>query len=235
MNQKFKPIVNTTKLCGRVFTEAEMQALWSDIDAMVKLSWATSVLTTISSKGPKLKSDQWRAVGSLYLPVTLIRLWSETNTNSDWVDEEEKKHKEGRQKILHLTMLLCSAIAIVTSRVVSKRHALEYRNYMVEYRKQLETIFEEYKPHPNHHMAMHVGEFLCMFGPVYGWWTFPFERMIGNLQRISTNYKLGTSSSLINYGILTPLQANTRRPLPAHGTERRISRRCSQSPHALLQ
>ena len=67
--------------------------------------------------------------------------------------------------------------------------ASEYFEHMVNYRVQLQELFPEYKCHPNHHMALHLDEFLEMCGPVHGWWAFPFERMIGTLQRISTNYK----------------------------------------------
>jgi len=34
-------------------------------------------------------------------------------------------------------------------------------------------------------------EYLRRFGPVHGWWTFPFERLIGMLERIPTNFKIG--------------------------------------------
>ncbi|KAF8963382.1 hypothetical protein BDZ97DRAFT_1661691, partial [Flammula alnicola] len=131
----------------------------------------------------KLKSDQWRAVGSLYLPVTLIRLWS----NKDGDDNLTQK----RHDLLHLTMVLLSAICIVASRVTSDNHAEKFLEYMTEYRQELRRLFPDYKCHPNHHMAMHIGQFLKLYGPVHGWWTFPFERVIGMLQRIATNYKPG--------------------------------------------
>ncbi|KAG6913412.1 hypothetical protein DXG01_007033 [Tephrocybe rancida] len=38
-------------------------------------------------------------------------------------------------------------------------------------------------------MAFHIPEFLAKYGPAHGWWAFPFERAIGQLQRMSTNYK----------------------------------------------
>jgi hypothetical protein len=168
---------------GSIFTPAEMKALWEDLKCMVKPSWVTSVPTTLSSSGPKLKSDQWRTIGSLYLPVTLIRLWS----NAEPDDKENKK----RQELLHLTMLLSSAVAAATTRITSAAHVNDYLMYMVKYREKLQQLFPDYACHCNHHMAMHIGEFLTRYGPVYGWWTFPYERMIGMLQRISTNYKPG--------------------------------------------
>ncbi|KAH9912870.1 uncharacterized protein B0H18DRAFT_960738 [Fomitopsis serialis] len=42
-----------------------------------------------------------------------------------------------------------------------------------------------------HHNAMHIPEFLMHFGPMPGWWMFPFERVIGLLQQVNTNGKIG--------------------------------------------
>jgi hypothetical protein len=40
-------------------------------------------------------------------------------------------------------------------------------------------------------MSLHIPEFLLLFGPVHSWWTFPFERMIGSIQRMPSNGKIG--------------------------------------------
>ena len=39
-------------------------------------------------------------------------------------------------------------------------------------------------------------EYLCRFGSVHSWWTFPFERIIGMLRPIPTNFKIGMSCAL---------------------------------------
>lgn len=161
-----------------------MAQLYADIQAMVKPSWVTSIPTDVSSTGPKLKSDQWRTLGNLYLPVTLIRLWSDANPQ----DERAQQ----RRKLLHLTMLLFSAIAVGTSRVTSEKHAVEYLKHILAYCEELKSLFPDYHFRANHHMAIHIHKLLLCYGPVHGWWTFPYERMIGMLQRFSTNHKLGT-------------------------------------------
>ena len=169
---------------GCVLTKEELKEVWGDLDRIVKPSWMTSVPRTLSSSGPKLKSDQWRAVGSLYLPITLMRIWGKATQGG-----EEDVHR--RRELLHLTMLLFSAIAIATSREINKTNTEEYLANMLEYRRELERIFPDYKIHPNHHLALHIPEFLQRYGPVHGWWTFPFERAIGMLEKVPTNYKRG--------------------------------------------
>lgn len=163
-----------------------MQQIWKDMENMVKPSWVTSVPATLSSGGPKLKSDQWRTVGSLHLPITLIRLWERTDADDP--------HAQRRREILHLTMTLLSAVAVGSSRITSADNSREFLGLITDYRRELQRLFPNYEVHPNHHQAMHISEFLLMYGPVHGWWTYPFERMIGMLQRISTNYKPGNSS-----------------------------------------
>lgn len=181
-----KPPINAKH--GSVFTTEEMETLWDDLVNVVKPTWVTSVPTTLSSSGPKLKSDQWRMVGSLFLPITLIRLWSTVDP-----DDEDSKQ---RHELLNLTMLLLSAVAVASSRVTSANNAAEFLKLMLEYLKELQRLFPDYKCHSIHHMAFHIKDFLLMYGPVHGWWAFPFERMIGTLQRIPTNHKPGKCSGL---------------------------------------
>jgi hypothetical protein len=90
-------------------------------------------------------------------------------------------------------MSLLSAVSIASSRVTSVAAADLYMQHMQSYLSGLKTLFPEYSFRPNHHMALHLRDYLVFYGPVHAWWTFPFERMIGMLQRISTNYKPGES------------------------------------------
>jgi len=139
--------------------------------------------TVATAPKAKLKSDEWRTWGCLYLPVSFIRLWLKV----DPVNEKESR----RRDLMHLTMLLVSAIVIASSRVTSEENAREYLAYMLGYRQALEKLFPNYLCQSIHHMAMHIPEYLLMYGPVHGWWAYPFERMIGMLQRIAVNSKEG--------------------------------------------
>ena len=176
--------------CGHVLTKTEMDEIRSDIVNMLRPSWLTSVPSEFGSTSyGKLKADQWRVLGTTFLPVSLVRLWS--------VAEVGNPRSEKCRQILNVTMLLLSAVAIACSRVTSKKHAKLYLNNMHSYLSGLKELFPEYSFHPNHHMALHLHDYLLLYGPVHSWWTFPFERLIGILQRISTNYKIGRFGSLI--------------------------------------
>ena len=88
-------------------------------------------------------------------------------------------------------MSLVSAVVIATSHTISTAHADSYLTHMIDYLNGIKELFPKYKLHLNHHMALHIHEYLLLFGPVHSWWTFPFERMIGALQRMPHNNKPG--------------------------------------------
>ena len=121
-------------------------------------------------------------------PSVLVRLWS--------VVEVGNPRSERCRKILDVTMSLLSAVAVACSRVTSQEHADLYLKNMHSYLIGLKGLFPEYSFRPNHHMAVHLYDYLLLYGPVHSWWTFPFERLIGIVQRISTNYKIGRFLSL---------------------------------------
>jgi len=68
------------------------------------------------------------------------------------------------------------------------------------YINQIQCLFPNYKLHPNHHLALHIAEFLLLFGPVHSWWAFPFKCLIGNLQRMPNKGKTSNLVSLEKYG-----------------------------------
>ena len=96
-------------------------------------------------------------------------------------------------------------MTVASSHITSRQHAKVYLYYMKQYVEGLKQMFHKFKLHPNHHMALHLQEYLIQYGPVHSWWTFPFERLIGLIQRIPSNGKPGTYAVGSN---LSPLITN---------------------------
>ena len=164
-----------------------MAGLRSDIEDMITPSWLTSVPTNLGEPSHgKLKADQWRTLGTTYLPILLIRLWDQVDNDSD-NDERSQQCK----KLLEVTLSLISAVVIASSRTTSQEKADCYLHHMQNYLTGLRELFPRYKFLPNQHMALHLAEYLQLYGPVHSWWTFPFERLIGMLQRIPNNFQNG--------------------------------------------
>lgn len=172
-----EPVITT----GNVITADDLRAIREDIRNISVPSWVQSVPSDLgdASHG-KLKADEWRSLACLYALIPLMRLWTSASGK--------------RAAALHLTFTLVSAIVIATSRVTSSKHVDVYLDLMTAYAQGLKEHFPDFEFHPNHHLAFHLAEFLIQYGPIHEWWTFPFERIIGMLQRVLTNDKMGTLS-----------------------------------------
>ncbi|KAK0467701.1 uncharacterized protein EV420DRAFT_1259314, partial [Desarmillaria tabescens] len=164
---------------GSVTTKDEMETFWRDLGNMIKLSWLTSVPAKVggNESDGKLKADQWWVLRLTFIPLSLIPMWSNASPQ--------------KQELLKLTMDLVSTVIVATLYKTSAEHGQIYTKHMMAYHSCLQSLFPSYECHPNHHMSMHIEEYLALYGPAQGWWAFLFERAIGQLQRISTNYKPG--------------------------------------------
>jgi hypothetical protein len=132
-----------------------------------------------------IKADEWRNLSTIYFPLALISMWGEGTSHASPNDAYQF------QKILDHTMLLVSAISLACMHTMTKARAAAYLDCMVQYLSDLKTLYPGINPRPNHHMSMHLPLFFALFGPVRSWWCFPFERLIGQIQRLLSNHKLG--------------------------------------------
>ncbi|PPR03093.1 hypothetical protein CVT26_004612 [Gymnopilus dilepis] len=172
---------------GHVLEENDMDEIRSDLKKIMTPSWVTSVPVNLGSAAHgKLKADQWRTLGTIHLPLALTRLWS-----NDWSQHSQDSREGQCHLILLVTAALVSAVILGTSRTITADNAVAYRDYMLTYLEGIKLLFPDYNMRPNHHMAVHIHDYLLLFGPVHSWWTFPFERMIGAVQRMPHNSKIG--------------------------------------------
>jgi hypothetical protein len=88
-------------------------------------------------------------------------------------------------------MHLAVAVRWATSYRTTERHSQFFEENMVAYLRLLLELYPDIQLRPNHHVALHIGPLLTQLGPVHSWWMFPFERVIGMLQKINTNSKMG--------------------------------------------
>ena len=185
-------------------------------------SWVSSVPAEFGSAGSgKLKADQWRTLGTVHLPVAMAVLWSAS----------DDRHKQ----LLDITFSLLSAIIVACSHVTSRKHAETYTRYMRSYVEGIKRHFPRLKLRPNHHLALHLDEHILQYGPVHSWWTFPFERLIGIIQRIPNNGKQGMQINFCNIlGSHKSWKVNLKRPSQNHTFVLRISGAYWQGPRTLM-
>ena len=138
-------------------------------------------------KHGKLKAAQWKVAIEFDLPVAIAQHWS----REVCIDQYDNNTVEHRDKCLKSIMFLATAIRWGTSYRTSAEHAQKCRENMQAYLQSLIDLYPDMELRPSHHASLHIPELLIQFGPVQGWWMFPFERVIGQLQKIKTNNKFG--------------------------------------------
>jgi hypothetical protein len=159
-----------------------LEHIWKDIEEIIVPSWVSKIPTDFGSpRHGKLKADQWRSAALVYMPIALVHVWSRTNFY------EQSEHYDA---ILRNTLVFLQAVEIVTRRKISAEDAKAYTGLMGEYLAGLRQLFPDKKLRPSHHFSLHLEEFLLKYGPVHGWWAFPFERVIQVLQTTNTNHQI---------------------------------------------
>ena len=161
----------------------------SDMDTP---AWLPSVPSNYGlAAAGTLKADEWRTMATVYFPIALISMWGE-----GLVHRSEEIAKSAREVLDH-TMLLVGAISLACMRTTTTARIQDYQDLILQWLSQLKIVHTEanitYKS--NGHMAVHISDFLRLFGPVRSWWCFPFERLIGQMQRFNHNHKFGKQVS----------------------------------------
>lgn len=172
-------------------SKEELARIHTFLAQTTRPSWhASPPLNLGEPKHGKLKADVWRSAIEFDIPAAIAQLWMSGNrASSDGDDEAER----WRRKLLlaKATIQFGEAVAWCTSYRTSAHHAMRYQIAMAAYLNTLKELYPTFIWRPNHHTALHIGPFLLLFGPMHGWWMFIFERVIGWLQKINTNFKRG--------------------------------------------
>ena len=128
-----------------MLTEEEFQSIQADIKDMVTPSWLSSIPANLGEPSHgKLKADQWRTLGTTYLPSSVIRLWHKVEADDEW--------SVRCNKMLLTTLSLVSAILVASSRTMSHEKADLYLYYMKEYLNGIHNLIPDYQFRPNHHI-----------------------------------------------------------------------------------
>jgi hypothetical protein len=220
--EEFAAEVEEAKIYAEVLADMEINEIQAELSSIERPSWHRGPPKNLGdAEHGKLKAEQWRSAIEFDLPVTLMKLWGKENGIGG----------ERRKKLAHSTMLLSIAIRWGTSHVTSAHHAQQYTRYMKAYLESIQDVFPEHSWRPNHHACLHLHEFLLRYGPMHGWWMFPFERIIGGLQKTNTNYKIGKHRGGDNGDILNGIpQGNWKKQCWRHSAQLQVSRPCSKSP-----
>ncbi|KAH9854814.1 hypothetical protein C2E23DRAFT_725186 [Lenzites betulinus] len=159
----------------RVLTQPVIDVIRADIQNTILPSWLERPPKNFGSAAHgKLKADQWRTVCTIHLTITLVRLWG--------VASASQRDRLLLDNFIHLI----TAVDLATRRSMNEDRAKAFDRHMFLYLQGLRDIFS-HDLVPNHHLALHLMSCLILFGPVHGWWAYPFERYNGLLQSLNIN------------------------------------------------
>ncbi|KAI6096385.1 hypothetical protein F5141DRAFT_1220913 [Pisolithus sp. B1] len=151
--------------------------VWEDQQKLILPSFVSPTPANFGLASRSLSADQWCSVGTIHLVITLIWLWG--------FDMGQK----GEMLVNYIHLV--TAIHWANMHTTSKFAADEYMFHMLEYLRGLVQLYKEAKVQPTHHLALHIGDLLLVFGPVHSWRTWAFERYNYMLQNIKSNNKFG--------------------------------------------
>ncbi|KAJ4492192.1 hypothetical protein C8J55DRAFT_556633 [Lentinula edodes] len=130
-----------------------------------------------------LKADHWRVLFNIHLPLALISMWGKGSPSA--VDNAAEM-----VPVLETSMHLTCVSILMTRNSLSPKTRDQFRSSLREHILGLKQIFPGFIL-PTHHLAFHIYDFMESFSTVCNWWGFPFERLIGKVQRMPTNHKIG--------------------------------------------
>ncbi|KAF7364612.1 hypothetical protein MVEN_00330400 [Mycena venus] len=134
-------------------------------------AWVNHVPKNFGEKGAgSIKADEWRLLATIYLPIALVLLWAEQHGAISSRNHHFPLHK------------------------LERARAAACRDFIKHWLGNLQALYPHTntpRTRTNPHVAMHIYDFLLLFGPALSWWSFPVERLIGQLGKINSNDHLG--------------------------------------------
>jgi hypothetical protein len=98
-------------------------------------------------------------------------------------------------------------------------HADDYRQHTKAWTDNLKALypgsFSGKRTRTNIHAIHHISDFMMLFGPVISWWELPFESLIGKIQKVTTNNRIGGALVFFSFPphLLILVQGNWSRQL----------------------
>ncbi|EGG09229.1 uncharacterized protein MELLADRAFT_61408 [Melampsora larici-populina 98AG31] len=141
-------------------------------------SWIGRVPQTVgSSKGGKLKADEWVVLYEVMIIPAFILFFHRKGHLSCITDHE----------IVRNTLHLISILKIVRRFEVQDKDLGALKYHIKSYRHGLSELFTSLSVTPNLHMLLHIPQVVRVFGPAPYWTAWSFEATNGSLAKIPTN------------------------------------------------
>ncbi|KAG0151141.1 hypothetical protein CROQUDRAFT_32547, partial [Cronartium quercuum f. sp. fusiforme G11] len=131
----------------------------------------------------KLKAIQWHTLFAYLLPLVIPELYI--------VEVNAITPESNRGQILLNISYLCQCTNILCAKQVSDNNSRLFKMFYKKYTDTSKLIFPKAKIQPNHHYALHLGQQLKRWGPLYQVAEFHGKWMVGVLQQVANNGHIG--------------------------------------------
>ncbi|KAF8968602.1 hypothetical protein BDZ97DRAFT_1916035 [Flammula alnicola] len=138
-----------------------------------------------------MKADEWRRL----LTVTPVVLWCSWRDETDAIPNAEPpvspgekihtKHSRNMRSLYDAALLLCAGVRLLSMKTITMAQAIAGQTYLSNYCLRMLLLGVELTI--NHHLGMHFADMIALYGPVYAWWLFAFERFNGMLEKVNHN------------------------------------------------
>ncbi|GAW07472.1 serine threonine protein kinase [Lentinula edodes] len=147
-------------------------------------AWVTNPPPNVGlAQAGTLKAEHWRTLFSIHVPLAVLSLWKEHSPSAS-------PDASSMTSLVDTTMYLACASIVMAKRTLSVERRNLYRHLLRLHILGLKQDFPGWI-FPTHHLAFHIFDGMNNFSGVRNWWLFPFENLIGKLQRIPTNHIAG--------------------------------------------
>ena len=133
----------------------------------------------------KIQATEWHNLSTIYLPLALISYCS----SSSYLRGEASQAR--LQEVVDHTMDLVQAVRIAFKRSIDPSDVSAYDGHIQSYVHKLEIVHPNASAMPFTHMALHVKDYLQLFGPVYSWMTYPLGNFIRKLENVLGDARTG--------------------------------------------
>lgn len=179
-------------------TKQALGSIRADIAVTIRPSWQAHLPENFgSAEHGKLKADQFRTAYEFDIPVSLVALLDAHRETRKVIGNHSVDEDNNAQRIVDNTLDIAMSLPWALSHRTSTFHQDQYTLHMTRYIRGIQSLYPDFNLRPNHHYALHIPDILAGFGPLRGTWAMPLERLIGRVQDLNTNSKIGPSSSIV--------------------------------------
>ena len=164
--------------------EAARARVQQAIVDVVTPSWVGSIPRDFGEAAAgTMKAYQWRILWTIYIPLALVSIW---HPKSPICSSTEDDGADVLQNVMHLA----AAETLMCKHTVTPEQTKAFRDHISAHMDSVRVLFPGFGV-PSYHTGIHIPDFMPLLGPARGWWCYPFERLIGKLQRMKHNHKYG--------------------------------------------